>query len=141
MSLSLPQQPSGPRSGEGDKGKTTFPALRAPHHSLMPGVRQGPRGPWLRRGNRKNGFLIGTTMAWGPDESSESAGRERELGSGRGLGPGSGLGKERQADKRREVLGFHNGGRWGVSLSFLQAPARGSEGRAKAGWLTFIPLY
>lgn len=68
----LPQQLFGPRSGVGGK-ETIFFHRRAPYSSLMPGARQAPRGPRLRRGNRKNGFLIGRTMAWGPDESSESA--------------------------------------------------------------------
>lgn len=55
--------------------------------SHTPPLWQDPRGLWFRRGNRKNGFLIGMTMPWRWNESSESAGREGSEQEGEKPGP------------------------------------------------------
>lgn len=70
----------------GGQGETIFP-LRAPYASFMLEATQSPRGPHLRRGNRKNGFLMGTTMAWRWDESAAGAEGSEGGAEGRAQAP------------------------------------------------------
>lgn len=107
----LPQLSLGPKSGAGNKGET-ISSMQGPLPLPYARTKAEPKRPWLRKRNWKNGFLMGMTIAWRWDESSEPAGGEGSEQKER-AGPDPRVvgfsGREGGEVSSSEVLGFHNG--------------------------------